>query len=229
MAGTSYRLAAVVAGVALTLTGCGQSKAGAGTPTSADDPSAKASPAAALKLDKSPFCAKLDKQAMADALGSTGPVTLTRSLSPGQKYHPAPGFPKTTASAWQCEFSSAFKGNDKPRVNFYASISAQPYTKASFAEYVKQRSDPKYQDKGAVCENEAKADLVDTATSAACHKKTVSTKSTFAAGYAFITYRALVDGSLVICGAGSNTEKDFDQMKTAGKKLCTDFFETVSD
>ena len=232
MARTTLRMAAVVAGAALVLTGCGQTKGtgGDGSGGSASSGDDKATPAVALKLDKSPFCDKLDKQAMADALGVTKALTLTRQLRPGQKYVPFPHTPKQTATSWQCEFWSDFKGSDKPRVDHYASISAMPYTKESFAKFVKERTDPKYRDKGAVCENEESAlvESASTGSSQACHKKTVKTRSTYAPGYSYITYRALVDASLVVCGAGSNTDTDFEQVKTAGKKLCTDFLGTVT-
>lgn len=229
MARTTLRMGAVVVGAALVLTGCGQSK---GTSDDGSGPSGsggddKATPAAALKLDKSPFCDRLDTQAMADALGVKAQLKLTRQLRPGQKYTPFPRTPKQTASAWTCEFQSPFKGSDKLRVDHYASISGRPYTKETFAAFVTDQT-TRFRDKEATCEKGQDVPLGESATSSACHKKTKNTKTSYAPGYSYITYRALVDGSLVICGAGSNTDADFEQVKTAGKKLCTDFLESVS-
>ena len=55
-----------------------------------------------------------------------------------------------------------------------------------------------------------------------------ATSSSYAYGESYVTYRALVDGTLVICGAGSNSGKNFEQVKVAGKKLCTDFLGAVT-
>ncbi len=233
MARTRTSMAAVAVGMALALSGCGQSKdSGAGGSDSGDAGSGdKATPAASLTLEKAPFCDRLDPQAMAQALGSAKPLKLTRHLKPGQKFSPYPRAPKQAARAWTCEYSSLPKAGSI-QVNHYASVSGMPYTKDTFATYVKQVTDPKYRDKGATCETGDDPVLGDTTLSAACTKMEKNTKtatgSSYSYGQSFMTYRALIDGSLVICGAGSNSGKNFDQVKSAAKELCAHFLEAVA-
>jgi hypothetical protein len=150
MAGTSYRLSAVVAGVALTLTGCGQGTgtAGDGSSKAAGGASSKATPVADVKLTRAPFCDKISLTDVAATFG-TPKVKIYRSLKPGQKYKFLPGEPAAVSKNWSCDIGT---NNAKPGYEHFAYISGQPFTQAAFDTEVKTRVERSKADTKATCE-----------------------------------------------------------------------------